>query len=1827
MEELSIERFREIKARLAEIAEIVRRIENEEITEEEVQEMGLEEEIERIDEELHSHDLSKIPFEEYEGFYDLGFDFEGTGANLDFQIINRLYSGGNTSLRRCNVRNFDFDTMRYNDNTFDEDFKRAHSEHFFGYEDLEHIIPKKVRDRYYQSQLTLEDILTYDIPQEKYEGRLDYDAERSLERIPLPIIREMHDKEKDIDKLISHVTFYIEQWPAQEEMTADSLLELLTETAVGILNQSYIRQETYDDLLSIESVREKAQGRIAVIPEEETELREKFFKNELEYSDIVHHKDILLNGVFVPRMRYYRYIDETRTANLTERIRFYINTFPELAEKFADRPEYFSMFMEEIDPAKTIEENTQAIREKAQKEIREGNIPAEDMHLFEEFYDTRELIVGGDDTKKMYYERILEHVPEERLLQSGIPIDVLANYSVIQFISIYGLDTIMEFDRQNNGIFSQNNYEFMKKFSEYYVHYGSYMGSTLYKDGNYGQEQYSLEDFEDIIVHRVFMDGPTDGNLRDQSLLSDTDFSLEVKLRHPDVFLPENAPPELKEKYYPWKGKDFKKGILTPYDFAEHPDWIEFISPDHFKYIFKTLDIRIEDNDPYNYYKKTLKDGMVEKFGIRGTLEFIAQNPYLFDLLKSGESDLGYFNFDQFKVGEFETQEELLEGLYGVLADKAFNYKIRPGKEVSKERQIEYVKTMIEYPRLYMKQIGFGIDHFLENENRENIDIREYIEGDIERGLLDGSVRYNENAPEFLRTRHPELFLADDAPEELKRKYYTLDENNPDDMPGTFRSDQPKLNIMDLFNPEYRPFLEDKDISVANMSWDLSSWYGRFGREGIEEIGRTDIEAFELYSTSPLQAKLKNYLDKYPDLFARQELLEAHGFESLEVLENELANNPDLANELSEAVNKYRGLIIRSSGIVIHGNEEEFTREALLEYSDLMEKLPLKDTENYRRDVAERSLFNAYRFLGHDEVLKIIQVPDIDSDFLDAVYQTDQRIKELYERKYEITGNIKLLNNSFNGIATLLPGREKATSKNAQLIYRTINQKITEGFTGDFEELITQAFAENGFELDKDRLKELYQGLVKSHTDMKLDNIREYNSHVIDNGVDATPQTKRMLSLIYRKALEQSLNKFERIDPEFIREYLQEEMFKMNEDGTPRYSEVVRNNFENLARFAKELNEDPTVAEQLNKSITGVLTDESQKIGRGWIRKILSINDLSRQLTYEEAVALDKRIYPEGSELEVDTKPVIALKDLTEEERNQAMKILESNGFSNVLTFGKLEMMFSSLTPPFSENFRKFFLAHKDEFISNPELFSKFTKIANNFDEIIENPILNTKFSAGILSTRDVLNALQSIEKVYENQQPGEEELAATMKDLGLEKKHFETAQKIYAELLKREHQTIPPEMGRKSSLRGRIVRIDDPVHIAIGDGTDCCQTVGDAGETSMRHSALSNQGALFLVEEVDEFGQPKRIIAQSWTWRNGNRICFDNVEIPHDVEAEFRQIGGFDAIMEVYEEAAERMIETDKLALGRLLAEGKITEEQYRRSVIKDIAMGVGCDDLIHNLSPEKRKQFDRASIVLPVSESGHLYTDSKAGNILIRHNDEFEQDDHKHHASDVGQLGVKYTKIRDMIKRRGPDVHQGLIKKAKEILQKQGRLESSAFGKVEGDSLLDFAQAIDEVEYAEDGIEYSGTFEMRLSTNDDWFIFSEENENEVIIHESTLALNDEPKTERESLDNEMAKLEYQRQLLTIFAIADGKGKAVRINPEREGEYGNLQELIDDGIIAIEDGKVRIADKDKLKDKLETLDKAQETDRRKRLVSDIPSKDNPGENGTTMADSDDGER
>lgn len=66
----------------------------------------------------------------------------------------------------------------------------------------------------------------------------------------------------------------------------------------------------------------------------------------------------------------------------------------------------------------------------------------------------------------------------------------------------------------------------------------------------------------------------------------------------------------------------------------------------------------------------------------------------------------------------------------------------------------------------------------------------------------------------------------------------------------------------------------------------------------------------------------------------------------------------------------------------------------------------------------------------------------------------------------------------------------------------------------------------------------------------------------------------------------------------------------------------------------------------------------------------------------------------------------------------------------------------------------------------------------------------------------------------------------------------------------------------------------NDPRGLFLGDYTNCCQKPGGAGETCAWHGVASEDGAFYVVE--DKTG---KIVAQSWTWRDGDIIVFDNIE------------------------------------------------------------------------------------------------------------------------------------------------------------------------------------------------------------------------------------------------------------------------------------------------------------------------------------------------------------
>lgn len=69
-------------------------------------------------------------------------------------------------------------------------------------------------------------------------------------------------------------------------------------------------------------------------------------------------------------------------------------------------------------------------------------------------------------------------------------------------------------------------------------------------------------------------------------------------------------------------------------------------------------------------------------------------------------------------------------------------------------------------------------------------------------------------------------------------------------------------------------------------------------------------------------------------------------------------------------------------------------------------------------------------------------------------------------------------------------------------------------------------------------------------------------------------------------------------------------------------------------------------------------------------------------------------------------------------------------------------------------------------------------------------------------------------------------------------------------------------------------MRLDDPAAIFVGELTDCCQAIGNAGESCMIHSVTSQNGRVLVVKDTKG-----KVVSQSWIWRNRDVLCFDNVE------------------------------------------------------------------------------------------------------------------------------------------------------------------------------------------------------------------------------------------------------------------------------------------------------------------------------------------------------------
>lgn len=318
--------------------------------------------------------------------------------------------------------------------------------------------------------------------------------------------------------------------------------------------------------------------------------------------------------------------------------------------------------------------------------------------------------------------------------------------------------------------------------------------------------------------------------------------------------------------------------------------------------------------------------------------------------------------------------------------------------------------------------------------------------------------------------------------------------------------------------------------------------------------------------------------------------------------------------------------------------------------------------------------------------------------------------------------------------------------------------------------------------------------------------------------------------------------------------------------------------------------------------------------------------------------------------------------------------ILEHANIDRILTPMKAHQMFDSFVMQYDPMFVKFFNENVEELLSNPECIKYIDRIQRDFKEIV-------KINAGRGLTLDF--AIDYVKNtVYTNIDIGNEGVAEQAKIAGYSQNDFEEIQKLYNEGELRDFSSIPRIKGSTKGYTYEMLRCDDPLALTIGTLSDCCQEIHGAGQTSMEHSVVSQDGRVFCVRDTKG-----RIVAQSWFWRNKYTGCFDNIEIPNRIfklyEKENPEIGrkGLTAdVLEVYKKAAQDLMQEEEKVYKELLAKGTITKEQYDALRLRKVTIGLGYNDIADAIQTDKTIHIDKDLVqVKGTNRLPHPYTDAK--------------------------------------------------------------------------------------------------------------------------------------------------------------------------------------------------------------------------------------------------------
>ena len=386
---------------------------------------------------------------------------------------------------------------------------------------------------------------------------------------------------------------------------------------------------------------------------------------------------------------------------------------------------------------------------------------------------------------------------------------------------------------------------------------------------------------------------------------------------------------------------------------------------------FEELPLSFQEKHPELFLPKEIDEDVRKRF-YEGKLTFsdIRRNPQIKELLLTKDISVGF--------GKLKYGQQMLGGNGG-------RY-INPIWEKLSEREI---MDLAEEYGDYLKDVN--VDVFREDQTEQ--DRISEVEKIIENNILNrsqmveqrfGSPRkviyrnspFNENVPEFFKDKHPEMFLDENAPEELKNSFY-------DGGTLTFQL------IKD--NPEWREFLKGKDLSRA-FTEEYSELFKRFDNATIMKLGTRNPETIEKMVQNHREDVLENWYKSTGGKFV------PHHVVMLNFPEGEIDSFLGNSKRWSQLmrIDNYnlnddgKAAILKAAYAmgVFQGNDDGFNKTMKL-FTDVPQELTQEEYEKVTSMFSEA--FDPFRWIGSN----------FDPE------QKDKEMKSLFEQAYTLNNEGK----------------------------------------------------------------------------------------------------------------------------------------------------------------------------------------------------------------------------------------------------------------------------------------------------------------------------------------------------------------------------------------------------------------------------------------------------------------------------------------------------------------------------------------------------------------------------------------------------------------------------------------------------------------------------------------------------------------------------------------------------------------------------------------------------------------------------------------------------